>query len=109
MLMIVSRTGVSRDMLTIVSMHTGAPVHTTKDLGEALKRARKQRGLTQIALAARANVARGALQKLESGRGAVNLDTVLKLLRTLSLDLVVESRGGAHLASAHLASAHRAE
>ncbi len=90
-------------MLTIVSMHLGTPVYTTKDLGQALKRARKQRGLTQIALAERANVARGVLQKLESGRGAVTLDTVLKLLHTLSLDLIVESRGGTRLASAHRA------
>jgi len=71
---------------------TATPVYTTKDLGETVRRARREHGLTQIALAERANVARGAVQKLESGRGTVNLPTVLKVLRTLSLDLVVSSR-----------------
>lgn len=77
-------------MLIIVSM--AAPVYTTKDLGDTIRQARRQGGLTQIALAERANVARGAVQKLESGRGTVNLPTVLKVLHTLSLDLVVSSR-----------------
>jgi HTH-type transcriptional regulator/antitoxin HipB len=77
-------------MLMIVSI--AMPVYTTKDLGEMVRRARRERGLTQVALAERANVARGAVQKLESGRGTVNLPTVLKVLRTLSLDLVVSSR-----------------
>ena len=75
-------------MLAIVS----TAVFTTKDLGETIRRARREQGLTQIALAERANVARGAVQKLESGRGTVNFPTVLKVLRTLSLDLVVSSR-----------------
>lgn len=77
-------------MLMIVS--TATTVYTMKDLGQTVRRARRERGLTQIALAERANVARGAIQKLESGRGTVNLPTVLKVLRTLSLDIVVSSR-----------------
>jgi transcriptional regulator with XRE-family HTH domain len=77
-------------MLMIVSATT--PLHTASDLGETVRRARREQGLTQIALAERANVARGVVQKLESGRGTVNLPTVLKILRTLSLDLVVSSR-----------------
>jgi transcriptional regulator with XRE-family HTH domain len=76
-------------MLTIVSM---GPIHTLADLGETIKRARREQGWSQIALAERANVARGALQKIEAGRGTVNLPTVLKILRTLSLDLTVTSR-----------------
>jgi transcriptional regulator with XRE-family HTH domain len=77
-------------MLMIVSI--GTPVHSAKDLGETVRRARREQRLTQIGLAERANVARGVVQKLESGRGTVNLPTVLKVLRTLSLDLVVSSR-----------------
>src|SRR5215831_16485128 len=77
-------------MLMIVSIAT--PVHSAGDLGETVRRARREQGLTQIALAERANVARGVVQKLESGRGTVNLPTVLKVLRTLSLDLVVSAR-----------------
>ena len=78
-------------MLAIVSI--AIPVFTAKDLGETIRRARRDQGLTQTALAERANVARGAVQKLESGRGTVNLPTVLRVLRTLSLDLIVSSRG----------------
>src|SRR5260370_34485467 len=77
-------------MLTIVS--TATTVYTPKDLGEIVRRARRAQRLTQIDLAERSNVARGAVQKLEAGRGTVNLPTVLKVLRTLSLDLIVSSR-----------------
>lgn len=64
------------------------------ELGEEIRRARRELKLSQIDLAERANVARGAVQKIEGGRGTVNLTTVLKLLRTLSLDLTVNSREG---------------
>ena len=77
-------------MLMIVGIST--PLHSARDLGEVVRRSRREQGLTQIALAERANVARGVVQKLESGRGTVNLPTVLKVLRTLSLDLLVSSR-----------------
>jgi DNA-binding XRE family transcriptional regulator len=90
MLTIVSMWPLSGVMLTIVS--TSRPVYTAKELGEAIRRTRREQGLTQIALAERTNVARGAVQKIESGRGTVNLPTVLKILRTLSLDLSVSSR-----------------
>jgi HTH-type transcriptional regulator / antitoxin HipB len=90
MLAIVSFQGSLRVMLIIVSMNR--PVYTAKELGEAIRRSRREQGLTQIALAERANVARGAVQKIEAGRGTVNLSTVLKILRTLSLDLSVSSR-----------------
>jgi HTH-type transcriptional regulator / antitoxin HipB len=78
-------------MLAITSMKVFNP----RELGQALRHARRAAGMTQIDLAERANVARSAVQKLEAGRGTVNLDTVLKLLRTLSLDLDVVSRSSA--------------
>ena len=79
-------------MLAIVS--SKARVFTMRDLGDSIRRERRERNLSQIELAQRANVARGAVQKIEEGRGTVNLDTVLKLLRTLSLDLTIERRTG---------------
>jgi DNA-binding XRE family transcriptional regulator len=90
MLAIVSFQGGFDAMLIIVSMNR--PTYTAKELGEAIRRTRREQDLTQIALAERANVARGAVQKIEAGRGTVNLSTVLKILRTLSLDLSVSSR-----------------
>ncbi|TAN35078.1 XRE family transcriptional regulator [bacterium] len=77
-------------MLAIASMKS--KVFEPRELGRALRSARRAKRMTQIELAQRANVARSAVQKMEEGRGTVNLDTVLKLLRTLSLDLEVVSR-----------------
>jgi transcriptional regulator with XRE-family HTH domain len=77
-------------MLTIVSP---TPVWTTADIAKWIKAARKERGWHQTDLASRANVSRSVIQKLEAGRGTtVNLDTVMRLLRTLSLDLTIEPR-----------------
>ncbi len=76
-------------MLTIMST---AKVFTSKDLGRAIKAARRGRGLNQIELAQHANVSRGVVQKLEEGRGTVALENALKLLHILSLDLVVQPR-----------------
>src|SRR5262249_38054433 len=67
---------------------TATPVYTTKDLGETVRRSRRGHRLTQIALAERAKVAGGAVQKLEWGRGTVHLPTVLKVLRTLWVRLL---------------------
>lgn len=76
----------------IVSTSDIDRIFTAADLGAAIKRARRARRLTQIQLAEHANVSRGALQKLEKGRGTVTLPTMFRLLRTLSLDLAVVSR-----------------
>lgn len=80
-------------MLTIMS---SSRIFASKDLGQAIKAARAQRGLTQIELAQHANVSRGVVQKLEEGRGTVALDNALKLLNILSLDLVVQQRSQQH-------------
>lgn len=78
-------------MLTIVSIKVR--VLSSKQLGEAIRKARKEQGLTQVELGQHARVSRGVIQKFESGRGDLNLATVLKLLQILSLDLTVASRG----------------
>lgn len=92
MLTIVGNQARGRYMLTIVSASGFDLVFSAHDLGMAIKRARRARDLTQVQLAEHANVSRGALQKLEQGRGTVTLPTILRLLRTLSLDLAVVSR-----------------
>lgn len=76
-------------MLLFVSMKK---IFTPGELGTLVRRARKARRLTQIQLAAHANISRSAVQRLEEGRGAANLATVFKLLHMLSLDLAVTSR-----------------
>lgn len=81
-------------MLAIVSIKDR--IFTARELGRVIHRTRRQQGLTQADLAERANVARSALQKLEEGRGTVNLDTVVKLMTALSLDLAVVTRASPH-------------
>lgn len=85
-------------MLTNMSSMT---MKTAHELAAYLRKTRKQRRLSQIELAERANIARGALQKLEGGRGTINLDTLLKLLHTLSLDIALEDRSHSHVAGTH--------
>lgn len=90
LLMIMSICGKSYVMLTIVSP---TPVSKTQDIAKWIRAARKELGWNQSELARRANVSRSVVQKLEEGRGTtVNLDTVLRLMRSLSLDLAVEPR-----------------
>jgi HTH-type transcriptional regulator / antitoxin HipB len=74
---------------------------SAQELGLLVRRARKERRLTQIELAEQANVARSAVQKLERGRGTVTLETTLKLLRALSLDIAIEARARAQTRTDH--------
>jgi transcriptional regulator with XRE-family HTH domain len=69
-------------------------VTSVRDLGRVVLAARKQHGWTQAELAGRAAVGRSAIQKLEAAWGTVNLDTALRILTVLSLDLAVVERTG---------------
>lgn len=77
-------------MLTMMSTQ---PIFTGRDAGQVLKAARRRRRLTQIELAQHANVSRGVVQKLEEGRGTVNLDTVIKIANILGIDIRLVERG----------------
>lgn len=77
-------------MLTIMSIHS---IFNGRDAGQVLKAARRRRRLTQIELAQHANVSRGVVQKLEEGRGTVNLDTVIKIANILGIDIRLVERG----------------
>jgi transcriptional regulator with XRE-family HTH domain len=77
-------------MLAIVSSQDR--IHTEHELGGLIRRQRRERGLSQIELAEQANVARTAIQKLEEGRGTVTLDTAIRIVTALSLDLAVMPR-----------------
>lgn len=59
-------------------------------LGEAVRKARKELGLTQQQVADRAEVSRGRVEGLENERlGDIGLMTVLKILEILQLDLAL--------------------
>lgn len=55
--------------------------------GDLIREARRRAGLTQAELAARANTAQPAIARWESGRTAVSLEDVLRLVRLCGLDL----------------------
>jgi transcriptional regulator with XRE-family HTH domain len=55
------------------------------DLGQRVRNARKQSGLSQAALADRANVSMSAVRGLEAGNGST-LRTFVSVVRALGLD-----------------------
>ena len=61
-------------------------IRNLQQLGAALARLRKTRGLTQGELAKLAGVSQPTISYLESGRGG-NLDTIFKIVRTFGLEL----------------------
>lgn len=70
--------------LTIEHINTGAK------LGVALKRLRKQAGLTQDELAKMVNMRQATVSDLENGRGTI--DSLFKLIQILKLNLVLSNQ-----------------
>lgn len=61
------------------------PIQTTRGFGAAVRRARKERGLSQAALAAGAGVGRPWLSELETGKRTAELGRALSVLHALDL------------------------
>jgi transcriptional regulator with XRE-family HTH domain len=55
--------------------------------GDLIREARRRAGLTQQELASRAGTAQPGIARWESGRTAVSLDDVMRLIRLCGLDL----------------------
>ena len=55
--------------------------------GQLVKEARRRAGLTQADLAQRAGTAQPAIARWESGRTAISIDDVVRLVRLCGLDL----------------------
>jgi transcriptional regulator with XRE-family HTH domain len=60
---------------------------TLASIGQFLRQARKDRAMTASEVASRAGISRNTLGALEAGRGNVELNTLLALLRTLGLEM----------------------
>jgi len=60
-------------------------IQTSKAFGAAIRRARKDRGLSQVELAARAGVGRPWLSELETGKRTAELGRALSVLSALDL------------------------
>jgi HTH-type transcriptional regulator/antitoxin HipB len=67
-------------------------VRIPRDLGHAIRQARREKNLTQADLATRSGVWQETISKVEAGRGGTKLDTVLALLAALDLELLVSTR-----------------
>lgn len=63
-----------------------------RQLGDALRRLRRQAGLTQEALGARAGLRQATISKLESGAEATRLSTLVAVLTALGQELVLRDR-----------------
>lgn len=67
-------------------------ITTPRDIGAAIKERRKQLGLGQAELAARAGVSRQWLIQVEGGKPGVALGLVLRLLNILGMRLALDGR-----------------
>lgn len=62
-------------------------IRNRKELGAAIRRARRAKKLSQIDLARMASVRQPLISELENGTTSVTIDTLLKVLAPLALDL----------------------
>ncbi|WP_174274246.1 helix-turn-helix domain-containing protein [Sphingomonas bacterium] len=67
-------------------------VRTAKQMGEAIARERRSRGLTQGQLAEMAGLRQEAISKIESGNPATRFGRITDILAALDLELTMGSR-----------------
>ncbi len=70
-------------------------IRNNKELGEAIRQARKNKDLRQVDVAQRASVRQALVSELENGATTAKLDTVIRVLAALDLDLSIVPRGKA--------------
>jgi len=70
----------------------GKVIRSNKDLGAAIRLARKDQNLRQVDVARKASVRQALVSDLENGATTARLDTVMKVLAALDLDLSIISR-----------------
>jgi HTH-type transcriptional regulator/antitoxin HipB len=67
----------------------GKIIRSNKDLGAALRLARKDRKMRQIDVAQKASVRQALVSELENGTTTARLDTVMRVLAALDLDISI--------------------
>jgi len=67
-------------------------IRSNKEFGEVIRRARLQLGLRQADLARKASVRQALISDLENGVTMANLNTIIKVVAALDLDLSVIPR-----------------
>jgi len=76
-------------------------IHSTQQLGQTLRAARKQLGLTQSQLALAAGVGLRFIVDLEAGKPTLRLVNVLRVIEALGGDLNLSGLPAASEASSH--------
>jgi len=71
------------------------PVRTPAQLGQLLKGLRRERGMTQVDVAARMGLLQSKISVLEANPGKTSVERLLRLLSVLGAELVLRPRGAA--------------
>ncbi len=67
-------------------------IRNNRDLGETIRQVRLKRDMRQVDLALKASVRQASISDLENGATRARLDTVIKVLAALDLDLSIIPR-----------------
>lgn len=73
-------------------MNNARPVRNGSDLGAMIRTARRRMDWSQTDLARHASMSQQIISGLENGVSSPRLDTILKVMAALGLDLAVMSR-----------------
>ena len=65
-----------------------------KQLGAAIQRARKQKGMSQTELARLAGLRQELVSKIETGQEGTRLSSIYALFAALNLEMVIDQRSG---------------
>jgi HTH-type transcriptional regulator/antitoxin HipB len=63
-----------------------------EQIGNAIRRARKKRGMSQAELGEKTGLRQGTISLIEKGHAAAKLETILAVLSALDLDLRISER-----------------
>jgi len=69
-------------------------IQTAEDLGHLVRAHRKGKGLTLETVSGLGNLSTRFLSEFERGKETAEIGKILKVLRTLGLDVIVQPRGG---------------
>jgi len=67
-------------------------VRTPKNIGHAIRQARKEKNLTQKDLASMSGVWQETISKIETGSSGTKLETIFDLMAALDLEITVSER-----------------
>ena len=65
---------------------------TPKQLGNLIRRARKIQGLSQAELGIKTGLRQATISEIEAGRPGAKLDSILKVLAILNLEIRIDPR-----------------